>query len=240
MSLFGTCFKENPKKAAIDSIKVVAHDLRNPAISIKAFSEILLKESKYLKKEHIEFVEIINQTSKLMLDLMNELLDLSKIEENKFEIDKNSINIQNLVKNQAKLYRPALEEKHILLEENYQEIPEIMADRKKISCVVDNILSNAVKYSFFGSKINVSVEKEFNNAVISVKDGGPGISQPEQQKLFQQYAKLSPKPTGNEKSTGLGLAISKRIVEMHGGYLEYENSPEGGSVFKVYLPLTRI
>ena len=117
--------------------------------------------------------------------------------------------------------------------------PIVDVDRNKIRQVVDNLISNAVKYSPKGSIITVFVLKDGDTAGFAVRDSGPGVPEEERHKLFKDYGRLSTRPTGGEKSTGLGLAICKKIVEAHSGSLGVENIPGQGAEFYVSLPLSK-
>jgi signal transduction histidine kinase len=116
----------------------------------------------------------------------------------------------------------------------------VPVDAARIRQVIDNLLSNAVKYSPPGSHVTVRVEQVQSPApaaVLSVRDQGPGIPDAERGRLFQDFGRLSVKPTGGEKSTGLGLAICRKIVEAHRGHIEAVNQPAGGCVFSFHLPI---
>ena len=109
-------------------------------------------------------------------------------------------------------------------------------DAHKIRQVVDNLLSNALKYSPPGSTIAVALTAVDGGHAIAVSDQGPGIPESERHKLFKDFGRTSVKPTGGEKSTGLGLAICRKIVDAHRGTITAENLPQGGCVFRVFLP----
>jgi signal transduction histidine kinase len=115
--------------------------------------------------------------------------------------------------------------------------PMVDVDRNKMRQVVDNLISNAVKYSPRGSIITVLVHADAEFAGFAVRDSGPGIPESERHKLFKDYGRLSAQPTGGEKSTGLGLAICRKIVEAHNGTIGVENIPGRGAEFVVSLPL---
>ena len=115
----------------------------------------------------------------------------------------------------------------------------VEVDRNKIRQVVDNLISNAVKYSPRGSIVTVLIHSDESIAGFSVRDSGPGVPDSERHKLFKDFGRLSALPTGGEKSTGLGLAICRKIVEAHNGTIGVDNVPGGGAVFFVNLPLYR-
>ena len=117
------------------------------------------------------------------------------------------------------------------------DVTEASFDHSRIGQVLDNLISNAIKYSPPGSSIHVSLGRKGTMAEIRVTDEGPGIEPKEQERLFGEFQKMSTKPTGGEKSTGLGLAIARRMVEAHNGTIGVESMPGSGSTFKFMLPL---
>ena len=117
------------------------------------------------------------------------------------------------------------------------EVPEAIFDSDRIGQAVDNLVSNAIKFSSPGSKIIVILDRKGNAAKVSIQDEGPGISSEDQSRLFGEFQKLGNQPTGGEKSTGLGLAIVKKIIEAHGGSVGIESQIGKGSTFSFTIPL---
>ena len=216
---------------------IAAHDLRNPAISIRGFSELLLRGKDSLTEEQQEFISIIQSTSDSMLDLLNDLLDLSQMESGKLVLKKKPASIKKLVEERLRLYRLQAENKRITLHPDLQEIPEFGFDYRRIGQIIDNLISNALKFSPPGTNVHISLSVNENMALFSVQDEGPGIPLEEQGLLFSEFQKLSIRPTGSESSTGLGLAITKRLIEAHNGYMHFESHSGIGSVFSFSLPM---
>jgi len=199
-----------------------AHDLRNPLSSIRGLAELMNENAVgVLTDEQREIVHTIHGASQSMLQLVNELLDVATIEAGHLK------NIEAAKKNTR------------IEMVNTTANPMIDIDRNKIRQVVDNLISNAVKYSPRGSVITVQVNEDESGAGFSVKDNGPGIPDGERHKLFKDYGRLSTQPTGGEKSTGLGLAICRKIVEAHGGTIGAENMAGHGSEFVVRMPRSK-
>jgi signal transduction histidine kinase len=111
-------------------------------------------------------------------------------------------------------------------------------DSSRITQVIDNLISNAIKYSPPETQVDISIENKDGYAWVNVQDKGPGLTEEDQKKLFQEFQNLSTKPTGGESSTGLGLAIVKKMVEAHEGQLKVESSPGKGSTFSFGIPLS--
>lgn len=221
---------------------IAAHDLRNPLASIRGFSELILSDTeRALSRHQKEFVGFIRSLSNEMLQLVNDLLDVSAIESGKVELNLKSGSLRKSIKDWIRISRMVARKKKITIHDDLANLPDCLFDPNRISQVVDNLLSNAIKFSYPGSKICVSLRRRDNRngrvAIISVKDEGPGISLDDQAKLFGEFQKLSARPTGGEKSIGLGLSIVKKIVEAHNGAISVESAPGCGATFHVTLPL---
>ncbi len=217
---------------------IAAHDLRNPLASIQGFSELLLGDDMGpLTEDQHEFIKTIHSLSQDMLNLVNDLLDVSVIESGKLELKRQPGSLKVLIKERIRINSILAEKKQIKLHESLTTVPEVSFDYSRITQVVDNLISNAIKYSPSGSNIFVSLNQQGMKAQISVRDEGPGIEPEEQKRLFGEFQRLSTKPTGDEKSTGLGLSIVKKIVEAHNGTAAVESQPGAGSTFTFILPI---
>lgn len=221
-------------------IGMASHDLRNPVSSIKGFSDILLSEDEdigSLGNEQKRLVNTINRISNDSLKLLNDLLDITVMESGKLRINIKEQSINDLVKERIEINRVIAAKKDITIRENLDSMPNALFDRDRISQVIDNFISNAVKFSPLGSNIYISLTKEGKNALIKVKDEGPGISEENQTKLFGEFQKIGTKTTGGEKSTGLGLSIVKKIVNAHKGTIKVSSVLGSGSEFMFTVPL---
>ncbi len=218
---------------------MAAHDLRNPLVSIRGLAEFLQEGAVGpITAEQKELVETIHSASQQMLELLNELLDLSVIESGELKMRREPENLAELVQKAVHLNTINATKKQMKIELVPGKLPAtIDIDSQKIKQVIDNLLSNAIKYSPPGSIITVETASNEEMCRLSVKDQGPGIPKDEHHRLFKDFGQLSSKPTGGEKSTGLGLAICRKIVEAHGGSITAENLPEKGCVFRVILPI---
>ncbi|MFC1551600.1 ATP-binding protein [Candidatus Latescibacterota bacterium] len=217
---------------------MAAHDLRNPLTSIGGFSEIILNdELGPVPDEQREFLQIINKTSEEMLTLVNDLLDVSVIESGKLDLHCINDSINSLIEERIKINQVIADKQHISLHSDLGEIPSFMFDQKKISQVLDNLISNAIKFSPHDLNIYLITKIVNNRVKVSVRDEGPGISKEDQPKLFGTFQRLTAQPTDGEKSTGLGLSIVKKIVEAHGGTVSVESVLGEGATFMFELPL---
>ena len=216
---------------------MAAHDMRNPLTSIRGFSELLLEDKDSLTEEQIEMLTIISSASDNMLALLSDLLDISAIESGKLSIHFQKGSLQKVIEDTVKINRMVARKKKIRLHTSLFEIPDIDFDEDRIVQVIDNLISNAIKFSPVSSNIYISLKQEENTAKVSVKDEGPGISPEDQSKLSGEFQKLSTRPTGGEKSTGLGLAIVKKILDAHHGTVEVESQVGKGSTFSFKIPI---
>ncbi|WP_461631010.1 sensor histidine kinase [Labilibaculum euxinus] len=218
---------------------IAAHDLRNPIGAIKSFSNLLLDSyHDFSDEDRIEFMELIKDSSQFSLDLINELLDISKIELGKLKLDKKEQNIQEIIENTIKINKIFAKKKNIQINFNPTiSIISIWIDKNKIEQVLHNLLSNAIKYSNPDTTISVILKKNNSYIEISVTDQGVGIPDQEVKNLFTEFGTTSAKTTANESSTGLGLAIAKKIVNGHGGRIMAHSKLGEGSEFLFTLPL---
>jgi len=216
---------------------MAAHDLRSPLASIRGFSELLLSDDfDPLTEAQRLYLTTIHAASEGMLHLVNDLLDVSVIESGNLTLRREQASFNKLLQEKAVMTEVAARKKGITLRTSMKEELTGYFDYKRLGQVVDNLMSNAVKYSPPNSCISISLDAAESGIRISVHDEGPGISKEDQCKLFGAFQKLSAKPTAGEKSTGLGLAIVKRIVEAHGGTLKVGSTLGEGSTFSFTIP----
>ncbi|MFA6959774.1 MAG: hybrid sensor histidine kinase/response regulator [Opitutaceae bacterium] len=220
---------------------MAAHDLRNPLASIRGLAEFMLDGTVGpLSADQTELMNMIQQASQGMVTLVNDLLDVAIIESGELKLETCAVSLAELIEKSVVLsgLDAARKRTQIIFDER-TEAPAITLDAAKIRQVIDNLLSNAAKYSPPGSTVNVCLSiNPGGEQVIRVRDQGPGIPDNERDRLFKDFSRLSAQPTGGEKSTGLGLAICRKIVEAHSGNIVAENQPSGGCEFRVTLPVS--
>jgi two-component system, sensor histidine kinase and response regulator len=220
-------------------LSIAAHDLRNPLTIIYTTADLITEELKEkTSAETIEFLEMIKRSSKFMRDLLEELLDVSVIDSGNLSIYLEPVDIMELIRNNVSLNRVIAGRKQITVEFNpIKDLPLFQLDRKKIEQVLNNLISNAIKYSNPQSRVLIDSKCENGNLVISVHDNGQGIPLAEMDRLFKPFPRLSVKTTSGESSTGLGLVIVRRIVEAHNGKVWAESRLNIGTTFNVSLPI---
>ncbi|GJL79726.1 MAG: hypothetical protein NPINA01_27150 [Nitrospinaceae bacterium] len=240
---------EKEQKALIQKLKdlnnfkskilsIAAHDLRNPLYVIHSGAQFLLEEDlqSNLSDRQTGLLKKIYKSSKEMSQLLNDLLDYSKIENGNISLHLEQNNFSSLVEQKIELNGLLAARKGISFQHSQEPIPAFLFDEIRMSQVINNMISNAVKFSPHGSTINVTTKRENDFVEFSVKDEGPGISKEEQKLLFLEFQTLGAKPTGGEKSTGLGLNIAKSFVEMHGGKIGVQSELGKGATFFFRIP----
>ncbi len=223
-----------------DFLNIASHDIRSPLASILGFADELQREDAGpLNATQKHYLDIIVRAGKRQLKLVNDLLDLARIETGKDEPHKTPVVMDNLLAetHEAMLY--TAKEKEITLT-CVKGFPEpLMLDEGKILRVLSNLISNAIKFTPKGGTVTVSCKAVEGECVVTVADNGVGISAEELPKLFGKFAKLSSRPTAGEHGSGLGLSITKHIIEMHGGRIWAESAPGQGTALHFAFPLGR-
>ena len=217
---------------------MAAHDLRTPIGHIMNYSEFLREDAgDVLNEEQLEFLTTIQSSSEFMLHLINELLDVSAIESGNLRLDRHDADLRKLLENNITLNAVLAKKKPIEVTlEITGEMPVLSLDEPKIEQVLNNLISNAVKFSVPGTAVTVRAGPEGPGVKVSVQDQGQGVPESELGKLFQPFGKTTVRSTAGESSTGLGLAIVRRIVEGHGGKIWVESKVGTGSTFIFTLP----
>jgi len=234
--------KKNAELLRLNELKnnfigMAAHDLRNPLGNIINYTEFLEEDKDTFSAEQIEFLTHIKSQSSFMLNLVNELLDVSSIEAGKVNLNLEQTDIVSLIARIIDLNKALADKKQMSVIFNTEfESLSISLDKQKMMQVITNLLTNAIKYSEKQTIITINVSRSENNILISVNDQGQGIPEDELNDLFKPFQKTSAKTTGGEKSVGLGLYIVKRIVEAHKGNIWAESKVGKGSTFFVSFP----
>jgi len=220
---------------------MAAHDLRNPIGTILMFTEFVLDEHQdCISEECMQMMEIIHNSSRFMLNLLDELLDVVKIESGKLQLRPELINVEAFLTKNIAINSMIATKKQIRIVKNIiEDMPAIEADPGKLEQVLNNLISNAIKYSVPGTTITLSVFCTGSEVIFSVADQGQGIPKEEMDLLFKPFAKLSPKGTAGEKSTGLGLTIVKRIIIGHMGRIWVESTQGKGTTVYFSLPVNQ-
>ncbi len=227
-----------------DFISIVSHELRTPLTSIKSFAEILLDYENNSENQD-EFLGIINEECDRLTRLLNDFLDLSKMESGKMAWETTSIDLRDVIETAANSIDALLQGSSLSLELDIDHsLPPVWGDRDRFVQVVTNLLSNAFKFSPEGGRIQVKARRDVSGSdesremiKVSVMDNGPGFASDEQDIVFRKFAQLGNSLPGKPRGTGLGLPISREIIEHYGGSLMVESEPGRGSNFYFILPV---
>ncbi|WP_420319062.1 ATP-binding protein [Ekhidna sp.] len=215
-------------------IKVLAHDLRSPLSNILNGSQII-ESSEKLSAQGEKLVGFIMESSKKMSSLIDKILDVDAIETGRHNLTIESCAVNELLTHVVQANKSKAEKKSILLSISKSENFVVEADKIYLSQVIDNLVSNAIKYSKEKSNVQISCTEVGNMIRISVSDEGPGLTEGDKKKLFKKYQQLSARPTKGEMSIGLGLSIVKLFTELMGGHVSYDTKLGKGTTFHVFL-----
>jgi len=223
-----------------DFLSTVSHELRTPLTSIRSFSEILNDHPDLEEKEKSRFLGIIVTESVRLTRLINQVLDLAKIEAGQMEWIVEDIDVPQIVENSLDTMSAILSEREVGLDVNFaSDLPLIKGDRDRLMQVIVNLLSNAVKFCRDEQGwVSVSVYSQAEEVVITVTDNGKGIPWSAREYIFEKFHQTREGLTDKPHGTGLGLSISRQIVKYFGGRLELVESSTTGSTFGVFLPLS--
>ncbi len=239
---YKTIKEQNEKILEADKVKNeflanISHELRTPLNSILGFSDILGTQLYgNLNPKQEEYVNDIKISATHLLGMINEVLDMSKIEANAMKVVKSAFWISRAVDEVANILSPLAQKKNVKLIKNMDVDFEVFADYQKIQQILYNLVSNAIKYSPDNDEVEISVNSDDENFRILVHDNGIGIDKKYHGKIFAKFVQLDSAYTKKESSTGLGLTITKELVELHGGKISLISEVNNGSTFIVEIP----
>ncbi|MAS94135.1 MAG: hypothetical protein CMO55_13145 [Verrucomicrobiales bacterium] len=219
-------------------LNIAAHDLKNPLGVVSGFAD-LMKGFRDLKKEDYQtFAGEISNAATRMFDIVTNLLDVRAIEDGKMTFDVKECSVEELLKRVVNDFRDMGGRKNMgIVFDLEEDLPSIACDKGAMSQILDNLVSNAIKYSPHGSIVRIEAKVEGENCRLEIIDKGPGLSEEDQAKLFGKFQRLSPQPTGGESSNGLGLWIVDRMARSMGGEVYCRSKLGEGSTFGIKVPL---
>ncbi len=227
----------NLEKIRRDFVSSVSHELRTPLTVITGYTETLLEGAIDDSKHATPFLNIILQASQQLTALVNDVLDLSKIESGYIEYQFTGVDINAVVKKSVELLKPSLDKKRIRLDINISgELPPVYADARYLDIVIRNLLDNAIKYvDDSNGRIRISAFRVDDDVRLEVEDNGIGISKPDLERIFERFYRVDKGRSRQLGGTGLGLSIVKHIILAHKGDVEVRSRVNHGSVFSVRL-----
>jgi signal transduction histidine kinase len=219
----------------------MSHELRTPLNAIIGFSEVLIERMfGEMNAKQEDYLKDIHSSGKHLLSLINDILDLSKVEAGRMELELSEFHLPAALQNAMTLVRERAHTHGIALKLRVDpKLGQIHADERKFKQIVLNLLSNAVKFTPDGGRVDVNARMNGEAVEIAVKDTGVGIAPKDQEAVFEEFRQVGRDYTTKQEGTGLGLALTRRFVELHGGKLSLKSAPGKGSTFTFTLPLNR-
>ena len=223
-----------------DFLSTVSHELKTPLTTIKGFIAILLmEEAGNLNDQQKQFLKMVTGSVGRLEALISDLLDIAKLEGG-VAMETEPVSLIELAKACVESLSVRAGQKNIKLEGEFpSSMPVVLADQQWISQVIDNLISNAIKFTPEGGRVTVSVQDKGGLALVCVQDTGVGIKEEERQNLFHKFYRAPSHAAMNVPGTGLGLAITKSVVEKHGGNIWVESTKGEGSKFYFVLPVAK-
>ena len=234
--------EQNDRLRELDRLKdefvsLVSHELRTPLTSIRGYIELLLEDLEPSETARRRYLEVVERNSHRLLELVNDLLFLAQVEAGKLAIERKPVDLGLVVDECVEASAPAADAKGIVLAARVGRVRKLEGDRARLAQMLDNLVSNALKFTPKGGRVDVRLNADGETALLEIEDTGVGIPPEEQGRLFERFFRSSTATENAIPGTGLGLTITKAIVERHGGHIEIESRENAGTVVRVSLPL---
>jgi signal transduction histidine kinase/CheY-like chemotaxis protein len=227
------------ERAKTDFVSNVSHELRTPLTAIKGYSDLLLSHAiGQVNDQQVNFLKIIQKNANNLVTLINDLLDISRVESGRMELNAHPLQMEIIVRDVADMVRPMCDQKNLDLTVDIQpSIGLVLGDRNRLTQVVSNLASNACRYTSEGGHVTLKLSGSDDAIRVDVIDTGIGIAPEDQVKIFQRFYRVNHPTVSAVSGTGLGLSLAKMLVEMHGGRIWVESTLGEGSTFTFILPL---
>jgi signal transduction histidine kinase len=220
---------------------MAAHDLRAPLTVIKGYVELVLEDTDAAgDEEAIEYLDVVLARTQQMADLIDNLLDVEKIESGAVDLDRRPVDVARLVDEVGRGFVPVAQQRDQKLQWQTPDLHSPLADRARLVQVLNNLVGNALRFTPAGGEVRIDVQEKGTEIVVEVSDTGPGISEEDQARLFQRFFRTDASRQRGISGTGLGLSIVKAIVEQHGGKVHCRSNLGDGTTFSFTLPLEEI
>jgi PAS domain S-box-containing protein len=237
--------EQNERLRELDRLKdefisLVSHELRTPLTSIRGYLELLLDGGAgELSDDQSRFLAVVDRNSKRLMHLVGDLLFLAQVEAGKLALEFGEVDLDDIVAESVEAAKPSADEKGIELRVSLASTPKMVGDRSRLAQVLDNLVSNALKFTTEGGTVDVRVSAQNGDALIEVVDTGIGIAPQDQALLFDRFFRSGEATERAIPGTGLGLTIVKAIVERHDGSIEVESSKGTGTTMRIRLPVRK-
>ena len=237
-------FRDVTREREVDRMKtefvsLVSHELRTPLTSIKGFTEMVLDgDAGEINEEATEYLGIVHSNAERLVALVNDLLDLSRIESGRIQLKSEAVDLNEVVKTVVDTMQQKIKEKGQSLAVSVDPAATgVVGDKDKLVQVLTNYVSNAYKYTQAGGELRIAVKKQGDCALVAVSDNGHGIAPEDQERLFTRFYRVDNSMTREVGGTGLGLSIVKQLIELQGGEVGVQSTPGVGSTFTFTVPL---
>jgi signal transduction histidine kinase len=221
-------------------VALVSHELRTPLTSIMGYLDLVLsEEGATLTEEQRRFLGVVSRNSQRLLRLVGDLLFLARVDAGRLSLEAEEVDLGALAADCVEAARPMAEEREVELTMTREAVPPLNVDRARLAQLLDNLVSNALKFTPAGGSANVDVRGQNGRALISVSDTGMGIAEADIERLFDRFYRTSNAARRAIPGTGLGLAIARAIAEAHGGDITVRSVEGEGTTFEVALPFPR-
>lgn len=229
---------EEANHAKSEFLANISHELRTPLNAIIGFSDIMQQGmfGELGSEKYLEYCSDINESGTHLLDVINDILDMSKIETGKFDIKLEAIDLSAIVGESTRIMTAEADEKNIAIEVDLPPTFEMNADRRAMKQILINLISNAIKFTETGGRVAIRADREHGGSRIEIEDTGIGIPREEIGQLGQPFVQIENQFTKSHKGAGLGLAISRSLVKLHGGDMEIRSTEGVGTVVSIALP----
>jgi signal transduction histidine kinase/DNA-binding response OmpR family regulator len=216
----------------------MSHELRTPLNAILGFSELLIDATngQFPDTTKKRFLEQIHSSGKHLLGLINDILDLSKIEAGQMELRLQLVSVAEVVRQVASTVEPLVAKKHIKLEFEAASAGQVLADEGKLTQMILNLVSNAIKFTAEGGTVSIKASRVIDRLEIAVSDDGIGIAEVDLQRVFKEFQQVDSGVNRRQQGTGLGLALTRRFANLHGGEVRVQSELGKGSTFTIDLP----
>jgi len=234
---------EAANKAKTGFLANMSHELRTPLNAIIGFAEVLENEvmGELGHRRYKDYARDVRESGQHLLALINDLLDLSKAEAGRLELDEDEVNLAGAIRQSIAMVQPRADTNGVALTESLPgETPILYADQRKIKQILINLLTNAVKFTESGGEVRVCLTWADEEPVISVRDDGIGIAQEDLDRIMQPFAQVDTSMNRKYEGTGLGLPLVNSLVELHGGTMTIDSKPGTGTRVDVHLPSSRV
>jgi PAS domain S-box-containing protein len=236
---------QNERLRSVDRMKdefvaLVSHELRTPLTSIRGYLELVMDDAEHLPAEAFDYLEIVGRNTERLLHLVGDLLLVAQAEEGKLSFEWTAVELVPLVAQCVQAAQPAAEAAGVELRFTSETSEPIVGDAARIGQLLDNLISNAIKFTPVGGYVDVAVDAAARSAVIEVRDTGYGIAPEDQERLFERFFRTQSATDKVIAGTGLGLSIAKAIVDAHEGSITVDSAEHHGTTFRVELPAKRL